>query len=37
VALAMFERSYGKIADLMPGFISLCERRLVQSDGDPIA
>ena len=32
VALMMFDRSYNRIADLMPTFISLCENRLQASD-----
>ena len=29
VALMMFERSYNRIADILPAFTKLCEARLV--------
>jgi hypothetical protein len=36
-ALAMFERSYKRILDLLPAFTTLCENRLKNAEGDSAA
>jgi hypothetical protein len=32
VALMFFERSYNRLADLMPSFIAICEKQLSQQE-----